>query len=480
MVFSSIPFLLYFLPIFLFLYFLSSDRHKNTLLLAFSIFFYSWGAPQFVFILLASTLIDFYLVRQLHQSTDTQRRKLLLGLSVSLNLGLLAYFKYANFFIENTNVLLDSLGQTMISWEAIILPIGISFYTFQTLTYSIDVYRKVHAPLERVQDYLLYIIMFPQLIAGPIVRFNTIADELVNRQSGYDDRLLGFFRFCIGLAKKVLIANVLGAAVSDVLGPDATLIAWETINTPIAWYCILAYTFQLYFDFSGYSDMAIGIGRMLGFSFPENFDNPYVSRSITEFWRRWHMTLGAFMREYLYIPLGGSRVSTKRMYFNLWFVFLMSGLWHGASWNFVLWGGYHGLFLIIERLFLIQFFKKLGAVGNVLSLIYCFFFAMMGWVLFFIEDLNAVGLFYGKLFAFDFSGVSLPYTTEFYVILVVAAVFAFWTLVPVLKRFHDWIFFGEYNIWQITIAYLVGLFLLFCSVASIAAGDFNPFIYYRF
>ena len=226
--------------------------------------------------------------------------------------------------------------------------------------------------------------------------------------------------------------------------------------------------------------MAIGIGRMMGFSFPENFDNPYVSRSITEFWRRWHMTLGAFMREYLYIPLGGSRVSTGRMYFNLWFVFLMSGLWHGASWNFVLWGAYHGFFLIIERVFLLQFFQKLGKVGDGLSLVYCFFIAMMGWVLFFIEDLTAVGLFYGKLFAFENNGLALPYTTEFYFILVVAAIFAFWTLVPALKRFHDWVFFGEYNTKQITVAYLIAFVLLFFSVASIAASDFNPFIYYRF
>jgi alginate O-acetyltransferase complex protein AlgI len=479
MIFSSITFLLYFLPIFLLFYFISSKKHKNTVLLLFSLLFYSWGAPQFIGILLASTIIDFYLVRQLHHSEVPRQRKLLLGLSIALNLGLLAYFKYANFFLENTNVILNNLGQPLLSWEAILLPIGISFYTFQTLTYSIDVYRKVHPPLQRVQDYVLYIIMFPQLIAGPIVRFNTIANELVDRTSTYDDRLLGFFRFCIGLAKKVLIANVLGAAVTDVLGNDPTLIAWHTIDTPIAWYCLLAYTFQLYFDFSGYSDMAIGLGRMLGFSFPENFDNPYVSRSITEFWRRWHITLGAFMREYLYIPLGGSRVSTGRMYFNLWLVFLLSGLWHSASWNFVLWGAYHGFFLVVERVFLLKTFEKLGQLGNVLSLIYCFFVVIMGWVLFFIEDLNAVRLFYAKLFAFDYS-LTLPYTTQFYLILVVAFVFAFWTLVPPLKRLHDWLFFGTYSIPQISVFYLVALVLLVCSIASIAAGDFNPFIYYRF
>lgn len=479
MIFSSITFLLYFLPVFLLFYFISSKEYKNTILLLFSLLFYSWGAPQFIGILFASTIVDFYLVRHLHHTEIPRKRKLLLGLSIALNLGLLVYFKYANFFLENTNVVLDSLGQATMNWEKIVLPIGISFYTFQTLTYSIDVYRKVHAPLQRVQDYVLYIIMFPQLIAGPIVRFNTIADELVDRTSSYNDRLLGFIRFCIGLAKKVLIANVLGAAVTDVLGTNPTLIAWDMIDTPIAWYCLLAYTFQLYFDFSGYSDMAIGLGRMMGFSFPENFDNPYVSRSITEFWRRWHITLGAFMREYLYIPLGGSRVSTGRMYFNLWLVFLLSGWWHGAAWNFVLWGAYHGCFLVIERVVLLKAFEKMGVLGNVLSLFYCFFVVMMGWVLFFIEDLTAVGLFYKKLFAFD-ARLGLPYTREFYLILVVAVLFAFWTLVPLLKRFHDWFFFGNYSTKQITVLYLVAMVLLGCSVASIAAGDFNPFIYYRF
>lgn len=481
MVFSSIVFLLYFLPAFLWAYFLAPKALKNALLLGASILFYSWGAPKFIFILLASTIVDFYLVRTLHHSTNARTRKLLLALSVSLNLGLLAYFKYANFFVENVNVLLGLLGNEAVPWSKIVLPIGISFYTFQTLTYSIDVYRKVHPPLERVWDYVLYIIMFPQLIAGPIVRFNTIADELVDRTSTADDRLLGFVRFCIGLSKKVLIANVLGGAVVSVIGNDPTMIVWENINTLIAWYCILAYTFQLYFDFSGYSDMAIGIGRMLGFHFPENFDNPYVSRSITEFWRRWHITLGAFMREYLYIPLGGSRVASQtRIYFNLWFVFLMSGLWHGASWNFVLWGAFHGCFLVVERIFLLDFFKRLGKLGDGVSLFYCFFIAMMGWVLFFIEDLTAVGLFYERLFAFDFRPLRMPYTTEFYAILIVAACFAFWTLVPPLKRFQDWLFEGPHNGGQAIGLTVVVIALLFCCISSLASSDFNPFIYYRF
>jgi alginate O-acetyltransferase complex protein AlgI len=484
MVFSSISFLLYFLPTFLFIYFLSSKKNKNWVILAFSIFFYSWGAPKFVFLLLASTFIDFYLVRFMHQTEAQRKKKILLGLSVTLNLGLLAFFKYSNFFIENVNELLSATGGTEIQWTKIALPIGISFYTFQTLTYSVDVYRKVHKPLQYVWDYMLYIMMFPQLIAGPIVRFNTIADQIEDREETYNDRMLGFYRFCIGLGKKVLIANVLGEAVASVMGatPEAALaIDWNLINTPIAWWCILAYTFQIYFDFSGYSDMAIGLGRMLGFTFPENFDNPYTSRSITEFWRRWHMTLGAFMREYLYIPLGGSKVdSQSRIYFNLWFVFLMSGLWHGASWNFVLWGAFHGIFLIIERVFLLSVFKKMGKLGNIVSLFYCFFVVMMGWVLFFVEDVRSIGRFYRKLFGFDFSMVESPYSTEFFVILFIAMAFAFSTLLRPIKKVHDLVFFGEYNTWQTFVMYFVAIGLFILSVSSIIANSFNPFIYYRF
>ncbi len=348
MVFSSVSFLLYFLPIFLLLYTIASPAYKNWIILFFSVYFYSWGAPRFVFLLLGSTLLDFYLVRYMSQQIDSKKRKYLLMLSLSLNLGLLAVFKYANFFVENIQTILVASGSSSFAWTNIALPIGISFYTFQTLTYSVDVYRKVHAPLRSVKDYLLYIMMFPQLIAGPIVRFNTIADQIEHRVETHQDKLQGFYRFCIGLAKKVLIANVLGEVVLLLLGEQPGISTnWASLNSSLAWYCLLAYTFQIYFDFSGYSDMAIGLGKMMGFSFPENFDNPYNSRSISEFWRRWHITLGAFMRSYLYIPLGGSRVAKKsRLYVNLWLVFLLSGLWHGASWNFVIWGAFHGFFLV--------------------------------------------------------------------------------------------------------------------------------------
>ncbi|MFT6185131.1 MAG: alginate O-acetyltransferase complex protein AlgI, partial [Flavobacteriales bacterium] len=294
---------------------------KNGVILIASMLFYSFGAPKFIFVILASTVIDFYLVNALHNSEDLKKRKRFLILSLTLNLGLLAYFKYANFFVENVNSVLGEMGFHSVEWTKVALPIGISFYTFQTLTYSVDVYRRNHAPLKKLSDYLLYILSFPQMIAGPIVRFTTIADQITNRVETVDDKLLGFFRFCIGLGKKVLIANVLGEQASLLMEGDISL-----LSTSAAWVGIVAYTFQIYFDFSGYSDMAIGLGRMMGFTFPENFNSPYTSRSITEFWRRWHMTLSSFMRDYLYIPLGGSRVKSKsRLYTNLWIVFLLSG-----------------------------------------------------------------------------------------------------------------------------------------------------------
>ena len=344
MVFSSVIFLFYFLPAFLVVYFLSPRKVKNYTALLASIAFYAWGAPKFVFVILASTIIDFFIVKALHNASEERKRKGFLMISLVMNLGLLAYFKYANFFVENLNAALNSIGLEQVGWTSVALPIGISFYTFQTLTYSIDVYRRIHEPLKKVSDYLLYIMAFPQMIAGPIVRFTHIADQIVKRKDTLDDKLVGFYRFCIGLAKKVLIANV--------MAEQADLIFSSNLNeltTPMAWIGMIAYTFQIYFDFSGYSDMAIGLGRMMGFRFPENFNAPYISTSITEFWRRWHMTLSGFMRDYLYIPLGGSRVNSNgRLYFNLALVFLLSGLWHGASWNFVIWGAFHGFFLILD------------------------------------------------------------------------------------------------------------------------------------
>ena len=307
MVFSSLVFLVYFLPLFLIVYnFLPKSRNlKNIFILIASILFYSWGGPKFIFLILAVTLLDFFLVSQIEQQRVIKKRsRLFLVLSVSLNLSVLFYFKYLNFFISNLNAVDALLGANAIRLAKIVLPIGISFYTFESITYAVDVYRNVHKPLKNFWEYQLYIIFFPKLIAGPIVRYHDISDQISGHieHETVNNKLHGFIQFCIGLAKKVLIANVMGSQADSIMNMDV-----HNINTVAAWTGALAYTFQIYFDFSGYSDMAIGISRILGFRLPENFNNPYTATSITDFWRRWHMTLGAWMRNYLYIPLGGNR-----------------------------------------------------------------------------------------------------------------------------------------------------------------------------
>lgn len=473
MVFSSSIFLLYFFPVFLIVYYLLGKRFKNIFTLFASIVFYAWGAPDFIFYVAGSILLDFYVVRALDQA-PRKRKRLLLAFSIFLNLGLLAYFKYANFFIENLDTLLSSFGLDQVHWTKVILPIGISFFTFQKITYSVDVYRKVHAPLKRVWDYALYILMFPQLIAGPIVRFNEIADQIVDREKTEtaDNRLLGFIRFIIGLAKKVLIANVMGAEADRIFS-----LAPDEISTPLAWMGALAYAFQIYFDFSGYSDMAIGIGRMIGFTFPENFNNPYISQNITEFWRRWHMSLSRFMKNYLYIPLGGNRVNTKRrLYFNLWIVFLISGLWHGAAWNFVVWGAFHGLFLILDRLFLIKLSEKIGKYPSILL---TFIITLIGWVLFRSENIQYAWEFIQRMFVFEFAG-EFVFNKQFITILIIAIFFSFFAVFRHVEAWQIRVYenpksFTKYLGWTI-----LSVLLLIICIGSITASGFNPFIYFRF
>jgi alginate O-acetyltransferase complex protein AlgI len=473
MVFSSTIFLLYFFPLFLLVYFLSPPRARNYVLLAFSILFYAWGAPEFIFILIGSTLVTWYIVRAMHRAGTGKQKKWLLIATLLLNVGILLYFKYANFFMENFNDVLRSFGAGNLKWTAIALPIGISFYTFQSLSYCVDVYRGVRAPLKKPTDFLLYIIMFPQLIAGPIVRFNTIAEQITDRTSGGSDRILGFYRFTIGLAKKVLIANVMGKYADLYMSGNLL-----HLSSTEAWLGLLAYTFQIYFDFAGYSDMAIGIGRMLGFSFPENFNNPYTSRSITEFWRRWHITLSAWMRDYLYIPLGGSRVNTRlRLFMNLWIVFLISGLWHGASWNFVLWGAYHGLFLVLDRLFLK---KLLDRAGKVVPTLFTFLVAVLGWVVFRLETFDQAKIYYGRLFAFDFQPVEVIHKLDMVIIMAIAFMFSFITMTGFGHKLERKVYYDPYTKSRYIIMGAVVAVLFMLSVGSIAATGFNPFIYFRF
>ncbi|MBN8695351.1 MAG: MBOAT family protein [Bacteroidetes bacterium] len=476
MVFSSALFLFGFLPVFLLIYYSLPQKFKNHFLLFASLLFFAWGAPLFVFFVIGSLILDLYLVRKMEQATVSKEKKIFLLASIVLNVGSLAYFKYANFFIENINELFSTWGAGAVAnWTDIALPIGISFFTFKKLSYTIDVYRQTHRSFDSIANYFLFILLFPELVAGPIVRYNEIADQIIDRKDKetIDHKLSGLYRFIIGLSKKVLIANVLGAEADKIFDSS-----FQLINTADAWLGIIAYTFQIYFDFSGYSDMAIGIARMLGFTFPENFNSPYTSQSITEFWQRWHTTLGRWMRDYLYIPLGGNRVeSNKRLYFNLAFVFFISGLWHGASWNFIVWGCYHGFFLIIERMFLNSFY---GKIGKLPSMIITFFVVMIGWVFFRAEDMGDAMRYLHKLFVVDLHPTHQIYLIDFYVILGIAAMLSFMNVFKFQQAIEKSIYFNFYSNKRTLILGLICYTLLILSASAMVSASFNPFIYYRF
>ncbi len=472
MVFSSSLFLLYFLPVFLLFYYFADVKYKNYVALAASVFFYAWGAPTFIFIVAGSIVVDFFAVKEMHQSTG-RKKKLLVAFSILLNIGLLLYFKYANFFVENFNVMLEAFGGKPAEWAKVALPIGISFFSFQKMTYAVDVYRKVHAPLKRISDFALYILMFPQLIAGPIVRFNEIADQLEDRRDNenVDNRLTGFFRFALGLGKKVLIANVMGEYADSVFSMDPS-----AMSTATAWMGVIAYAFQIYYDFAGYSDMAIGLGRMIGFDFLENFNNPYISQNISEFWRRWHISLGRWMRDYLYIPLGGNRVSIRRMYFNLWFVFLISGFWHGAAWTFVIWGAFHGFFLIADRLFLLKFYSKIGKYP---SIVITFVITLVGWVFFRAETLPYAIDFIGRMFSFT-GGPAVYISQKVWIMLAIATFFGFWASFGSNEKWQMKLFAKKQQLSTLVIMTAASVVLFVVSLAAITSSGFNPFIYFRF
>jgi alginate O-acetyltransferase complex protein AlgI len=483
MIFSSTFFLCYFLPALLLIYFLVPRSFKNIVLLIGSILFYAWGAPKFIFILIGTTVIDFFLVRSMDGSKSDRNRKLLLALSIAMNLGFLIYFKYSNFFIDNFNAVLHKMGVTgEIHWTKIVLPIGISFYTFEAMTYMIDVYRRVHAPLNSFFDYLLYIILFPKLIAGPIIRYHELADQITDRseRDNVTEKLMGFYRFCIGLGKKVLIANTLAQFVdatygSQELGIDGILPEYLSAGT--LWLAALAYTFQIYFDFSGYCDMAIGIGRMLGFKFPENFNNPYISESITEFWRRWHMTLGSWMRNYLYIPLGGNQRGTGRMYVNLWIVFLISGLWHGASWTFIVWGIWHGSFLVAERFILTRITSKLGRTIRIIT---TFFVVLIGWVAFRAPSIAHLKGYIKGMFFMTNGTQQIEFDRQFVVVLIIAILFAFFCIPKTGQRIQDKIYSGTLTD-RTHIGFTAGtIVVLIIALSYVTASGYNPFIYFQF
>jgi alginate O-acetyltransferase complex protein AlgI len=332
----------------------------------------------------------------------------------------------------------------------------------------------VNTPMKKLTDYMLYITMFPQLIAGPIVRYCDVADQIRERHAAMSDRLQGFYRFVLGLSKKVLIADVIGFYVDAVLAASD----YSALDSSTAWITIVAYTFQLYFDFAGYSDMAIGLGRMLGFKFPENFDNPYVSTSISEFWRRWHQTFSIFMKNYLYFPLGGSKVKTKRrLYFNLWFVFLLSGLWHGASWNFVVYGIIQGVFIVMDRLFLVKIMSKLGKIPSVL---FTFLIIVLARVFFRIENIGMAWTFMQKLFAFDFVKTVAVYDLQSYVTIAIAAFFSFITLTKFGLKLQNKVYFTDYKLKGHILFWVLSLIGFAFCLASLNATGFSPFIYFRF
>ena len=471
MVFSSNIYLLYFLPLFIMVYFITPTRFRNYTLLLFSIVFYAYGAPNFVPILILTCIANYYLALAMSKAQTITYKKIWCGLSIAVSLTLLLYFKYANFIVENINGIIGIFGGKTIEWMDVLLPIGISFFTFQSISYTVDVYRSVAKPARNPLNHLLYIIMFPQLIAGPIVKYNSVSESIVNRNSTFEDKVTGLYRFSIGLSKKVLISNFLGAYVDNAFSYDLS-----TMSSLAAWIGMFAYTFQIYFDFSGYSDMAIGLGKMMGFKFPENFDNPYNSKSISEFWRRWHITLGKFMKDYLYIPLGGNRVGKARKYFNLIIVFLLSGLWHGASYTFILWGIYHGLFIVLDKLFMLKILKKAGSIPSV---ILTFLTVAFGWVLFRADSITDAANYYHALFSFN-QGATINTEPEFVCAFVMAIFFSFVALTKVGEILQNKVYFEPYTIKKNIIVGLIAMILFILSVGSLLIQDFNPFIYFRF
>lgn len=463
MLFSSMTFLFLFLPAVCAVYYLVPKRLKNDVLLASSFFFYAWGEPHYVFIMILSVFIN-YAGALLIEKTNF--KKLFLALTILLNLGFLGYFKYFNFLAENINLLL----RRDIDPLKIIMPIGISFYTFQAMSYVIDVYRKTAPAQKNIYNLALYIVLFPQLVAGPIVKYHDIAAQIDGREEDIDKVYRGILRFIGGLAKKVMIANTLGAVADEIFAADL-----QYISVFLAWIGALAYMFQIYFDFSGYSDMAIGLCLVFGFKIPENFNYPYISKSITEFWRRWHISLSTWFKQYLYIPLGGNRISKARTAVNLMIVFLVTGFWHGASWNFILWGFWHGCFIVIEKLSGLNI-EKPGIFRNALLRGYAMLVVVLGWVMFRADTLPAAAAYFKKMFGLipdKYAALNPVYYVDGQELLAFA--FAVLLSTPAARNFFDTR--GKYRSAAVQIVMLV-LFLI--SASMIAAGTYNPFIYFRF
>ena len=461
MLFSSVTFLFYFLPIVLVIYYVVPNKLKNIVLLVSSLLFYFYGEPTYGFIMIASIVLTYAF--GLLMDKYKKYSKLFLILSICVSVGILIYFKYTNFLIQNINLWL----RHKIDFIYVVLPIGISFYTFQLISYIIDVYRGQVKVQKNILKLAMYISLFPQLIAGPIVRYTTIEEQIENREYSFDKFALGVRRFIIGLGKKVLIANVLGQLGSTVLSSnDSSLLFY--------WLYAIASMLQIYFDFSGYSDMAIGLGKMFGFDFLENFNYPYIATSITDFWRRWHISLSSFFRDYIYIPLGGNRVSKIKWLRNIMVVWFLTGLWHGAAWNFIIWGLYFGILLILEKVFLGKYLEKLP---KFISRIYVLSIVMISFIIFngggVADILQKIGGLFGITSASLLSLESIYYFKSYFVILIVGIIGA----TPIMKNMSN-----NEKIHKIIniIEPVFLLIILIVSTSYIIDSSFNPFLYFRF
>lgn len=460
MIFSNIFFMFRFLTVVLLIYYIVPYKYKNGIITIASLIFYSWGEVKYFPIMIASTVVDFFSSQYIERNRgDIKKMRRGLACSMIFNLGCLIFFKYTDFFISNIN----NFAGTSIPLLRIPLPLGISFYTFQTMSYTIDVYRGKVPAEKNIINFSAFVTMFPQLIAGPIVLYSDINEKL-NTHEGritLDGINEGIKLFIFGLGKKVLIANNVGA-----LWTDIETMGFGMVSTPLAWLGIIAYSLQIYFDFSGYSLMAIGLGKMLGFDFPQNFNLPYISKSVTEFWRRWHMTLSGWFREYVYIPLGGNRKGLKRQILNMLVVWFLTGFWHGADWNFMLWGLYYFVLLTIEKLFLLDWLKKHPVPARVYALLTI----AVGWAIFYITDLGMLGRFIVKMFSFS-GGISAGYYFRNYFVSILVGILC---STPLTIRFYEK--YKNNNVVMIPV--LTAIFLL--SVAYLVDSTYNPFIYFRF
>jgi alginate O-acetyltransferase complex protein AlgI len=460
LVFSSILFLFFFLPIVLAIYFVVPVRLRNPVLLAASLLFYVWGEPVYAGVMLFSILVNYGFGLGVKA-----RPRLILFAAVIVNIGLLGFFKYANFLVDNFNTLLEA---SPIVFPAIALPVGISFFTFHALSYVIDIHRGKSPPQKNLFDLALYIVLFPQLIAGPIVRYHAIADQLRQRTVTAEGFAEGIHRFVIGLAKKVLIANTVAQAADQIFALDTA-----QIGSGVAWLGIVCYTLQIYFDFSGYSDMAIGLALMFGFRFPENFNYPYAARSVQDFWRRWHITLSTWFRDYVYIPLGGNRKGVARIYLNLYIVFFLTGLWHGASWNFVVWGLLHGTLMVVERL---GFDRVLAWLWLPLQHAYTLLVVMIAWVFFRAETLPQAVSYLGRMFSFTPANPVYPlnlYLNPYLVMTLAAGILFSFPAATLLRQSELTPRFA-----LLRLAAMMALFVL--SAMALTVNTYNPFIYFRF